>query len=88
MRLPYKVQQDEADAQAAVTFIAPDECLTYNVAPGVDGFEAEYDRATGQELSDFTNGQHQGAPADGGAVPPSRVTTTCSSSEPTTAPRA
>ncbi|MEI2713761.1 MAG: ammonia-dependent NAD(+) synthetase [Nocardioides sp.] len=56
MRLPYKVQQDEADAQAAVTFIAPDECLTYNVAPGVDGFEAEYDRATGQELSDFTKG--------------------------------
>lgn len=56
MRLPYRVQRDEADAQAALAFIAADECLTYDVAPGVDGFETAYHAATGQELGDFTKG--------------------------------
>lgn len=56
MRLPYRVQQDEADAAAAIDFVAADETLTYNVAPGVDGFESEYLSATGTELSDFTKG--------------------------------
>lgn len=56
VRLPYRVQFDEADAQAALTFIAPDEALTYNVAPAVDGFESEYLEAVGTDLSDFTKG--------------------------------
>lgn len=56
VRLPYKVQFDEADAQAALRFIAPDETITYNVAPAVDGFESEYLHAVGAELSDFTKG--------------------------------
>ncbi|WP_068402498.1 ammonia-dependent NAD(+) synthetase [Kribbia dieselivorans] len=37
MRLPYGVQADEADAQAALDFIAADEVLTVNIKDGVDG---------------------------------------------------
>lgn len=56
MRLPYKAQRDEADAVAALSFVGADEIITYNVAPGVAGFEAEYLRATGLPLTDFTKG--------------------------------
>lgn len=56
MRLPYRTQQDEDDAQAALAFIAPDRALTYDVAPAVDGFEAAYTAATGDTLTDFTRG--------------------------------
>ncbi|MGD7786887.1 ammonia-dependent NAD(+) synthetase [Propionibacteriaceae bacterium Y1700] len=56
VRLPYKVQHDEADAAAAIDFIAPDEVVTFNIAGGVDGFESEYDRAVGTALTDFTKG--------------------------------
>ena len=56
MRLPYRTQQDEDDAQAALEFIAPDRVITYDVAPAVDGFEAAYATATGEQLSDFTLG--------------------------------
>ncbi|TDE91549.1 ammonia-dependent NAD(+) synthetase [Occultella glacieicola] len=56
IRLPYRVQFDEDDAQAALDFIAPDEIVTYNVAPAVDAFEAEFLTATGLPVSDFTKG--------------------------------
>lgn len=56
MRLPYNVQHDEADAAAAVAFVAADETVTFNVAPAVDGFEHEYDRAAGASMTDFTKG--------------------------------
>ncbi|GAB48566.1 ammonia-dependent NAD(+) synthetase [Mobilicoccus pelagius] len=36
MRLPYGVQADEADAQAALAFIRPDETLTVDIAPSTD----------------------------------------------------
>ena len=36
MRLPYGVQADEADAQAALAFIRPDETLTVDIAPATD----------------------------------------------------
>ena len=36
MRLPYGVQQDEADAQRALEFIRPDETLTVDVKPATD----------------------------------------------------
>lgn len=36
MRLPYGAQADEADAQAALAFIRPDETLTVDVAPATD----------------------------------------------------
>lgn len=56
MRLPYRVQHDEADAVAAVEFIGADEMLTVNVAPGVDALNTEVGRATGAALTDFTKG--------------------------------
>ncbi|MDO5699210.1 MAG: ammonia-dependent NAD(+) synthetase [Dermatophilus congolensis] len=56
VRLPYKVQHDEADAAAAMTFVAADEEVTYNVAPAVDGFEAEFDRVIDTPMTDFTKG--------------------------------
>lgn len=36
VRLPYKTQADEADAQAALAFIQPDEVITVNIGPAVD----------------------------------------------------
>ena len=56
MRLPYKVQHDEADAAAAIDFVAADRTITYNIAAAVDGFEDEYDGAVGHPMSDFNKG--------------------------------
>jgi len=36
VRLPYNVQQDEADAQASIDFIQPSQALSVNVQPGAD----------------------------------------------------
>lgn len=41
IRLPYGVQHDEADAQVAVDFIAPDELLTINVRSATDALVEE-----------------------------------------------
>ncbi|GAB3623792.1 ammonia-dependent NAD(+) synthetase [Mariniluteicoccus endophyticus] len=41
MRLPYGVQKDEDDAQRALAFIRPDETMTVNVKPSVDGMWSE-----------------------------------------------
>jgi NAD+ synthase len=56
VRLPYNVQADEADAQLALSFIQPDNSVTFNIHRAVDGFEAEYLDATGAEMLDFTKG--------------------------------
>ncbi|MEX5300116.1 ammonia-dependent NAD(+) synthetase [Kocuria sp. CPCC 205292] len=56
VRLPYNVQHDEDDAQAALEFIRPSSTVSYNVAPAVDGFEGEFREATGREISDFNKG--------------------------------
>ncbi|WP_439029896.1 ammonia-dependent NAD(+) synthetase [Gordonia terrae] len=56
VRLPYRVQHDEDDAAAAVDFVAADEVLTINVAPGVDALNDEIAQATGAALTDFTKG--------------------------------
>jgi NAD+ synthase len=37
VRLPYGVQKDEHDAQAALAFIKPDETLTVNIKQAADG---------------------------------------------------
>ena len=37
VRLPFKVQADEADAQIAVDFIQPSHCVTANIFDGADG---------------------------------------------------
>lgn len=41
VRLPYGIQQDEEDAQVALSFIQPSESIAINVKPGVDGVHAE-----------------------------------------------
>ena len=56
VRLPYRVQHDEADAVAALEFVAADESMTLNVGPAVDAFAAEYSDAAGVALTDFTKG--------------------------------
>lgn len=56
VRLPYRVQHDEDDAQAALEFVAADEVVTFDVGEAVDAFEAEYLRATGRPVTDFTKG--------------------------------
>lgn len=56
VRLPYGVQADEDDAQLALSFIRPDEVVTFNIKDGTDGFVAEFPRATGSEMSGFVKG--------------------------------
>lgn len=56
VRLPYQVQKDEDDAQAALRFIQPDQTVTYNVAPAVDGFETAFQDAVGRPIADFNKG--------------------------------
>lgn len=56
VRLPYKVQADEADAQLALEFIKPRSTVTFNVQRGTDGIFAEYADAVGEPMSDFTKG--------------------------------
>lgn len=56
VRLPYAVQRDEDDAQLALDFIRPQKTVTFNIQAAVDGFEAEFDRALGEPISDFNKG--------------------------------
>lgn len=55
VRLPYNVQKDEADAQAALDFIRADRELTVNIAAGVQGIVAGIEES-GDEISDFQRG--------------------------------
>lgn len=56
VRLPYRVQHDEEDAQEALRFIQPTRSLTFNIAEAVDGFDTAYTAATGEQISDFNKG--------------------------------
>ncbi|MGO2659474.1 ammonia-dependent NAD(+) synthetase [Mycetocola reblochoni] len=56
VRLPYRVQHDEDDAQLALDFIRPDRRLVFNIAAAVDGFSEEFRQSTGEALLDFTKG--------------------------------
>lgn len=56
VRLPYGIQKDEDDARAALSFIAPDRALTFDIATTVDAFVSQYKQATGEEISDFNKG--------------------------------
>jgi NAD+ synthase len=56
VRLPYRVQADEADAQLALDFIRPDREITFDIAGGVDGIAAEFAEAAGEPISDFVKG--------------------------------
>lgn len=56
VRLPHGVQHDEADAQAALDFIAAKTEWTFNIKQAVLGFEDEFERTSPQELTDFVRG--------------------------------
>lgn len=56
VRLPYALQHDAADAQLALDFIRPTRTVDFNIQAGVDGFLAEYERALGEPMTDFTKG--------------------------------
>lgn len=59
MRLPYRVQADEGDAQRALAFIGPDETVTVDIAPGVDALWqacGEAGMAIRPEVDDFVKG--------------------------------
>lgn len=45
LRLPYREQQDEADAQTAVEFVGADEVLTVDIGPATDELWDELERA-------------------------------------------
>jgi NAD+ synthase len=56
VRMPYRSQADEEDAQLALRFIAADEGITLNIEHGVDGVVRDVQSATGEPLSDFVKG--------------------------------
>lgn len=58
VRLPYGVQQDEQDAQAAIDFVNPSEVITVNIKPAVDA-SVESLKVAGMELTDFVKGNEK-----------------------------
>ncbi len=56
VRLPYGVQHDEDDAQAAMDFIKPTTTWTFNIKSAVEGFQSEFTATTGEEITDFNKG--------------------------------
>ncbi|MBT2484877.1 MULTISPECIES: ammonia-dependent NAD(+) synthetase [unclassified Microbacterium] len=56
VRLPYRVQGDAADADAAVAFIEPDASVEVNIQNGVDGVEEDIEFAVTSDISDFNRG--------------------------------
>lgn len=61
MRLPYHVQKDESDAQAAVDFIDADELHTVNIGPATDAMwqavlDADASHADDTSYTDFVKG--------------------------------
>ncbi|MGT2715492.1 ammonia-dependent NAD(+) synthetase [Streptococcus respiraculi] len=55
VRLPYGIQADEDDAQAALSFIKPDVSLVVNIKESVDAMTKAVE-ATGSHVSDFNKG--------------------------------
>jgi len=56
VRLPYKVQADEADAQLALDFIQPQRRAEFNIHASADAFATEFADALDEPLSDFNKG--------------------------------
>lgn len=56
VRLPYRVQHDADDADAALAFIAADRAVAVNIQHGVDGVERDIHEAAGADVSDFNRG--------------------------------
>ena len=56
VRLPYGVQNDEADAQRALAFIEAEKAYTVNIKSAVDSLVAEFKDNSGIEIGDFNKG--------------------------------
>lgn len=56
MRLPYRVQADESDAQAAIDWIAPDEVVTVDIGDATDAVMREVVVAIAVNKADFVKG--------------------------------
>lgn len=56
VRLPYRTQHDEDDAQVALRFIGADDVLTVNIAGGADSTAADLATALGHPITDFNKG--------------------------------
>ncbi|WP_336646631.1 ammonia-dependent NAD(+) synthetase [Microbacterium sp. USHLN186] len=56
VRLPYRVQMDAADAEAAIAFVNADRSVTVNIQHGVDGLERDLEEGLGGSISDFNRG--------------------------------
>ena len=56
VRLPYRVQFDEDDAQAAMTFIGAKTERTFDIGPSVDGLAAVFGTSVGHEIGDYNKG--------------------------------
>ncbi|WP_306298521.1 ammonia-dependent NAD(+) synthetase [Microbacterium esteraromaticum] len=56
VRLPYRVQRDAADAEAAIDFIAADRSVEVNIEHGVDGIETDIENVFDTDISDFNRG--------------------------------
>lgn len=56
VRLPYKVQKDEDDAQLALQFIQADQSVAFDIASTVDTFSNQYENVLGESLTDFNKG--------------------------------
>lgn len=56
VRLPHRLQADEADATAAMDFVGADTPVTIDIEPGTTGLVAAFERGTGRALSDFDRG--------------------------------
>ncbi|PFJ10910.1 NAD(+) synthase [Bacillus cereus] len=56
VRLPYKVQKDEDDAQLALQFIQADQSVSFDIASTVNTFSKQYENLLGESLTDFNKG--------------------------------
>ncbi|MES9701004.1 ammonia-dependent NAD(+) synthetase [Bacillus sp. JJ927] len=56
VRLPYKIQKDEDDAQLALQFIQADQSVAFDIASTVDSFSNQYENLLGESLTDFNKG--------------------------------
>ncbi|MDP9801660.1 NAD+ synthase [Arcanobacterium wilhelmae] len=56
VRLPYGVQADEADAAAAMDWVAADHEVTLNIKEPTVALEAAYEDAMEMDISDFNRG--------------------------------
>lgn len=56
VRLPYRVQQDAEDAEAAIAFLRPDRVVEFNIQHGTDGLVQDYLAALAEPISDFNKG--------------------------------